>query len=474
MNDKSEFIKAIRFIFLTALFYGFMFWSQIRYNLFVPYSLFIFTVVALLILVRPRQGFAAFVFAVILSETHFLYGYEFFQSIYTFKIAGFSLIDFLLFLLIFRMLFHVFLTGQIRWQTTVWDRGFLVVSGMVILYAIIGPAFGATLRNWLVDVKAMLFLIAPFFMVRFFMRDGKDIVHFFQMIVYVLLGKIIVYFVGYLIKFGLTRDLVVRVTLTSDVVFYPVILLICLVIYLQSAQKGIKWTALVLAIITFLDVFWSFGREAWFWTFISVILFGIVAGGKIKIRIFKIMAVTAILTAVMITVIRPQTWEYAVTSIKTFSLKTTGKGEEETGAVRAIEWVNVHKLLAESNTVLIGRGMGATWNDRFFALPKKRDIYSFPITETEHVFTHMVFSKFYLKFGLLGSLIIWASLIIPWVKTIKWSGKLPDQYRRFLLAILMGCIGVFAKLEIIRVALIGGLILGAISSVIISFGENEN
>lgn len=450
---------------VTSLLYGLMFWTQTRFNLFVVISLFIFSIIAFFIIIKPKIGLFLLAFFSIISETHYLYGFELFESIYTYKVAGFSLIDYLIFLLLIRIVLFIALTGQHKFRTTFWDLAFLLITFLIIIASIYGQIFGASLRNWLVDIKMMLFLIVPFFASRFLLKDKNDILQFFEITFLTLLAKAIVYFFGYLIKFAFSGDLVIRVTLTSDVVFYPMLLLVLMAIYLTTEKIDYKNWALVAFLIVMLNIFWSFGRETWFWTLISMMLFMIFVEKKYRFKLTKTVFGAVLLSVLLISIIRPQTWKYAITTIKTFTLKTEGKGEEETGAVRIIEWINVHQLLVDTNTVLIGRGLGATWNDRYFPLPKKRDQYSFPINETDHVFTHMAFSKFYLKFGFLGSLIFWACLLLPWLKMLKFVKNLTLEKNQVLLAILLGSISIFAKLEIVRVALISGFIFGALSKV---------
>ena len=333
---------------------------------------------------------------------------------------------------------------------------------MIFLASIWGLLFYAAPKQWLVDIKALLFFIVPYFAARFYLRERETLNAFLSLLLITLTAKTIVYFCGYIIKFLLYEELVIRVTLTADVVFYPILLLLCMTLLVVHRDLVSRGVYLVLAVIIALSLFWSFGREAWFWTVVSTVALIAIASPAMRRSYIQLLLPALLCFALLITLIRPQTWSYAIQSIETFTLKKTGTGEEETGAVRVIEWINIHKLLVDSHTLLIGRGMGATWTDRYYPLPKKRDIYSFPLGETEHVFTHMVFSKYYLKFGILGSLLFWGALLLPWIKTIGWVKHL-EPHGPVLLAILLGCIGIFAKLELIRVAFVGGFLFGFFS-----------
>lgn len=446
-----------------ALAYGLVFFAQIQYTLFVPFSLLLFSAVAVLIIVKPQTGFYAFVFAGIISETHYLYGYELFHSIYTYKLLSFTLIDWLLFILIARSLTVFLAEGNTRWHLSHWDIGFLCITGLTIVASIWGLLFFAEAKRWFVDIKSMLFFLMPFFIARFYLRNKNEVIFLLRLILITLTSKTFVYFIGYLIKFILFDELVIRVTLTSDLVLYPLLLLVCLSLFIICHERVSRSLIAASGLIIALSIFWSFGRETWFWTIFSASVLLAVSTSRTRTRYQRILTPALLACALLITVMRPQTWSYALRSIETFTLKTHGKGEEETGAVRVIEWINIHKLLVDSNTVIVGRGMGATWSDRYQALPRKRDIYSFPLGETEHVFTHMVFSKYYLKFGVLGSLIFWVSLLLPWLKSLVWARGLPHPSSPLFLSLLIGCSAVFAKLELIRVAFIGGFIFACIA-----------
>ncbi len=471
INIKSEFSKSLKFLFFVTLGYGLMFLSQIQFNLFVIYSLLIFSIVSITILIKPFQGLYLFVFFAILSETHYLYGVELFHSIYTFKIGGFSLIDLLLFLILFRTIIEFFLEGSTRFRVSPWDIGFLVISALFIVASIWGFIFDPSIRNWLVDVKSILFFVTPFFLVRFYLRDEKKVFSLFKVVAITLFAKTIVYFIGYLIQFTLYDYIVIRVTLSSDGIFYPLLLLLCITGYIIADKKIQKFSVMLIGIITALVLFWSFWREAWFWTGVSILLFITVSDKDSRSTIIKAGIVGAIVMATFISILRPQTWEYAITSIMTYSLNPKGKGESESGAIRGIEWINVHNLLVDTRTVLVGRGMGATWSDRYHPLPRRFDVYSFPLNETEHVMTHMIMSKIYLKIGLLGSFIFWLSLLLPWFKNMVQIKKLKPEYKYFLLAFLISLIGIFAKLELMRVALIGGFIMGGFSTIYLAIQQ---
>ncbi len=463
---SSHFRRNLIFLIATALSYSAAFLVQIHYTLFYEVSMAIFCFTALMILGRPLNGVLVLTFFAILSDTHYLYGFELFQSIYTVKLGGLNLIDILLLLLVARTSLDFLAKKQYNFRILWWDRSFFVVIMLVVLGAIYGLFYSPDMSNWLVDLKVFGYLIVPYVLVRFLLQGEDRILSLFKTVFFAFAAKLVVYSGLFFSKFGDVGPDMIRVTLSSDVVVYTMLALLALAVLRMAGNLSSKVLFSALGVLAAFQVIFSFGRETWVWSAVSLAVFLFLIERHYRLRLLRFASLGLVLSLSVAALYYPSLFTYMQYNVDTFSLSTKPVQGEASGAVRTIEWINISHLLSDNYALLQGMGLGATWTDSYFPLPKKRDPFSFPTEEEEHVFTHTVFSRYFLKLGIVGSLIFWAAISFGWLQSVRFAIRLDDSDRYFLLAIMVGAISLIAKVDLVRIGLFAGLTLGLVANYI--------
>jgi len=456
--------RYVRAILLIAVSYACIFWIQFHFGLFRPISYLIFALMAVWIVLASRKAFLGFIVIAVLSDTHYLYGYELFASIYTVKIGPLSLIDILVILFAAMAIFQALLQGISSLRLNTYDRCCVGILSIVFLASIFGLAFAPTMRNWLVDVKIMIFFLIPYGVIRFWFKNPTDLRELFEYFFWALVGKLCVYTFAYFLKFGNVGAGFIRVSLTSDLALYSIPLVFGLCFFLTSTTRKSKAFVTVIVFLSFFAILFGFGREIWAWTVLVLgLLFFLLSNTEKAIVAGRFVGIVG-LAVIVAFVFYASLFKYMEYNVKTFSMKTTPKKGEISGSVRTIEWVNIIAELNHSMSLLQGKGMGATWTDDYMSLPKKRDAFSFPVDEYDHVFAHMSFSQFLLKFGLIGSILFWGVLGWGWLTGLHRSKRLIGVDRFFALTLTLGLVAPLAKLNMVRIALMAGILFGILST----------
>jgi len=465
--------RHITFVLLTAFGFVTVFLMQIQLDIFVEVSFVIFVLIVLVVLYSPAKGFTIFVFFAILSDTHYLYGFEGFKSIFTVKLLALSLTDIVVLILLLRVLFDVLVRGEHKFKVGVWDRSFLTITAIFILSAAYGLLNTPGFKFWIVDVKLFGFLVVSYFLVRLIFTNMAELQRLFETICFTLTAKLIVFSGFYFAKFGEVGPSVIQVTLSSDNVLYSLLLLLGLSVYFYARTFRLKMFFGIIAALSAFMIIFTFGREIWVWAACSLFLFGLLVEKKYRgsiLRATLLMVITVIITA---SAFYPSLFEYISYNLRTFSLDLTPVEGEVSGSVRTTEWLNVGNLLWDKHALLQGRGLGSTWRDTYVPLYKKHDPFSYPTNEVEHGFTHMISSMLLLKIGLIGSSVFWISLLSSWFRSVRMAARLESFDRYVLLSLLMGSIPVLAKLTLVRIALLGGVIFGLVSTYFLLRAESR-
>jgi len=462
LHDNLQ--RYVRFVLLTAFGFAIVFLIQIKFDIFIEVSLIIFVLMVLLVLYSPMKGFSVFVFFAILSDTHYLYSFEGFKSIFTVKLLDLSLTDIVVLILLLRCFVDMLFKGKHKFKVSSWDRTFVTITSLFVLSAAYGLINTPKFQFWIVDVKLFGFFVVSYFLVRFIFADITELRVLFEVIFLTFTAKLMVFSVFYFAKFGDVGPNVIQVTLSSDNVFYSLLLLFSLSVYFYSSNFKLRiFFGIITLLSTFMIIF-TFGREIWVLAGFSLLLFYPFVEKKYRSRILRTTILTVVIVMITASAFYPSLFDYMSYNLRTFSLDLEPVEGEVSGSVRTIEWINVGNLLWDKHAIIQGRGMGATWRDIYIPLYKQHDPFSYPTDEVEHGFTHMISSMLLLKVGLLGSSIFWFSLLYSWLKNLSVASEIKNFDRYTLLSLLIGCIPVFAKLTLVRIALLGGIILGLVST----------
>ena len=189
--------------------------------------------------------------------------------------------------------------------------------------------------------------------------------------------------------------------------------------------------------------------------------FAMVVTGKYRIMLFALLAVLAVVGAIY--TLNPNFVHYAG-----WKMATVRPGTEESASstVRAIEYHNIiGQQMDQLHQLPLGTGYGGFFTSRYRPFNMELGIDAYPdewIARDEYYKPHSTVLFSLLKFGLIGSLVFYLSLVSISLKSLKAALRINDSSSDILIALSLALPLLFIVNFTPKTQVLSGVILGVL------------
>lgn len=397
------------------------------------------------------------------------------------KIFGFALMDVISLVLLLPVILREWSraveTGRWRWLRADW---FLLPLVVVWLYGIIPGMMNMHTRGdftW--DLRMLLHVLVFYFIFSRVFTTRRDYLHALIVAGVVFLGKHALFFYRYLTGGGLHTGAYHRVLLGSDLPLTALALALtvaALLLFRHSWQKQRQGATLrhgaLLALAAYFTVMLiaGLGKLSYLQAAYSLIMIFLLHRSEIHYRtVLAVIAFGFVASLVVFFTVLPaegrETILYALSSAFNWwdALKLYG---DLSFGTRYLEIVNVWAVLWRDNAVLWGLGWGSAWREIAISMPWDGGAFD-AVEQYEgiHIQTHIDALTFMLKVGVIGALIIYASILRFWIIGLRMYHRQRSGWEKWVLMALMLMIIIFAPnyLYFIRLKYLLGFALAGVA-----------
>lgn len=435
----------------------------------------------------------------------FLFGYEEFNlaseeafvtdniggTVMEIRLFGLALMDFVSVVLLIPVLIrewrHAVATGHWRWMK---GDVFLLPVLIVWLYGIVPGLFNMRAGSdftW--DLRILLHVLVFYYIFSRTFTTRRDYLHAILVAAAIFLAKSGVFIWRYLTGGGVQSGVYNRVLLGSDLPLTALALLLTAValLLLRKWQRGdfpdsaadhalpsnATWLqpALLMLLLYFVVLLIAgLGKLTYLQTLYCFVMIFILHRHDIRPRIvLSIIALSVVVSVgVFYTVLSPEAQDvmlYAVGTAFNWWDALMLYGDLSIGT-RYFEIINVWAVLQREGALLWGLGWGAPWREIAVHMPF--DAGAFSVEEQragEYVQTHVDAVTFMLKVGILGMIVIYASILRFWTAALRLYVRQRSAWEKWVLMALILMILIFAPnyLYFIRLKYLLGFALAGVA-----------
>jgi len=388
------------------------------------------------------------------------------SSIYVARVMGVKVLDLLA--LITSGATLLFLVLRRRVEISSYHRFAGLMLGVYAVAGLIGFAYAFvydySLERWYQDAQQTLYFVLCF-LLTFYLTESRKSWQLLFVLFLVFLGlKNFMILERLFLGIGKVLGVFgVRTTQSSDAAVFPALFAIGILLLLHP--RVASWLKVFLAASLTVYVFnalISFGRTVWVILMFLTVYYLFTMDRPTRRVFIGVIGATVVVALTLVLTLFPRFFALASWKFQTiFDWSVQG---DRSNATRTLEILNIFSRLFEHGALFHGMGLGAWWDDRYYALLP--DAGSGFAGKTRYYMAHLWVLEQMLKIGLVGVAVYWYAVlrIVRTAHVHLRSLPVTSPDRMLLLGLSSAFLAImFTNTDLVKVYLLMGVVLGLLA-----------